>query len=108
MTKEELQAKLHAEVAELKAKLAAARVKLGNRAEEFLGDVDVKLAELDKVVDESLDDFAEEVAEEVAEFKAVGPVAWVKSNPMTALGLVVGFGAAVNGVLAVFGMHFGL
>lgn len=108
MAQSQVEVKLHALIAELKLEAEKARVKLGSRADELLADLEVKLGELDKVVDGALDEFAAEVVGEVAEYKAVGPVAWVKSNPMTAAGLVVGLVAAVNGVLALFGLHFGL
>lgn len=92
---------LDVKLAELKAKLDKLKGKAGAEFQEEVDEIEAKIEEVLKDFDAVLD-------EEIAEFKEVGLFAWIKLNPGKFAGLLGLFAAAANGVLAVFGLNFGL
>lgn len=96
-TKDFLKAKLE----ELRGELDAVKNRVDSEAKEAVEEIEKKienvLADMDLILDE-----------EIAEFKKVGLFAWIKLNPGKAAGLLGLTAAAVNGALAVLGLHFGL
>jgi tetrahydromethanopterin S-methyltransferase subunit G len=92
---------LKSKLEEIKTELNTVKAKLGNRAGEFVDDLEAKIENTMAEVDKELD-------EEVAEFKQLGLIGWVKANPKATATMVALAVVAVNGVLALFGLHFGL
>jgi hypothetical protein len=90
-----------AKVEEIKAELEVVKAKLGNRADEFVADLESK-------IEVALHEADAEFTEEVEEFKQLGLFGWIKMNPKAAGLMVLLAAGTVNGVLALFGLHFGL
>ena len=96
-TKDFLQLKLD----ELQKEVEALRSKLGNQADRYVGDLEAKIESVLKEADE-------ELTEEIEEFVELGLFGWIAANPKASGLIVLLLGGTVNGVLALFGMHFGL
>lgn len=92
---------LKAKEAELKRELEELKKRVGDEAKEAVDELEAK-------IEDALHGFDSVFDEELAEFKAVGLFNWIKLNPKKFAGLVGLTLAALNGVLAVVGLNFGL
>lgn len=92
---------LKLKVEEIQDEIKAVRAKLGNQADRYIGDLESKMESV-------LEEADAELTEEIEEFKELGLFGWIAANrKASAVIALLGCGA-LNGVLALFGMHFGL